>query len=223
MIPNRARGTAVRTVPTFAREAVRTFQATGAIVPSSRRLADRLAGEAVSVQRPVTVLEVGAGTGVVTRALAARLGPADRLDAVEVNPRFAEMLRAAIVTDPDLTAMDGRLRVIAESITAMDLDRRYDAIISGLPFMNFDPAEVREILDRYMAALVPDGRLTLYGYLGTQIARRLVGSRAGVARQREVVAVLAEFERRYGHGRSVVWSNLPPARIRCLRAPAPGG
>jgi phosphatidylethanolamine/phosphatidyl-N-methylethanolamine N-methyltransferase len=217
MIPRAA----ARTGLTFAREAVRDFRATGAIAPSSRRLAARLAAPTVSSPHPTVVLEVGAGTGVVTRALAARLGPTDRLDAVEVNPRFAEMLRTALIDDPVLAAAADRVRVIPESITAIQLDRRYDVIISGLPFMNFDPVEVRGILDRYMAALVPRGRLTIYGYLGTQVAGRVVGNRTEVARQRAVATVLADFEGRYGGDRAIVWSNLPPARIRYLRAPTP--
>jgi phosphatidylethanolamine/phosphatidyl-N-methylethanolamine N-methyltransferase len=218
MIPRRAQGTTTHTGLSFAREAVRTFRATGAIAPSSRRLAARLAVPVEPARHPVTVLEVGAGTGVVTRALAARLGPQDRLDAVEVNPRFAEMLRAALVADPVLAAVADRVRVIPESITEIDLDRRYDTIVSGLPFMNFEPAEVQAILDVYMAALVPGGQLRLYGYLGTRVAGRLVGSRADVARQRAVGTLLADFERRYGRDRSIVWGNIPPARIRYLQA-----
>jgi phosphatidylethanolamine/phosphatidyl-N-methylethanolamine N-methyltransferase len=213
--------TAAQTGITFAREAVRNFRATGAIAPSSRRLAAQLAGPVASMRHPVTVLEVGAGTGVVTRALAAGLGPADRLDAVEVNSRFAEMLRTALIADPVLSSVAERVRVIPESITAMSLDRTYDAIISGLPFMNFDASEVQRILDRYVAALVPGGQLMLYGYLGTQVAGRLLGRRAEVARQRAVGILLADFERRYGCGRSVVWGNLPPARIRHLRVSEP--
>jgi phospholipid N-methyltransferase len=173
----------------------------------------------VSGEHPLTVLEVGAGTGVITRALAARLGPEDRLDAVELNPRFADMLKTALADDSALTAVAGRVRVIAGSITEIRLDRRYDTIISGLPFMNFDPDQVQTILDRYLAVLVPGGRLTIYGYLGTQVLGRIVGSRPEVARGRAVSTVLADFERRYGRDRAVVWSNLPPARIRYLRAP----
>jgi phospholipid N-methyltransferase len=208
MVPTRAQGTA-----SFAREAVRTLRATGAIAPSSRRLAGRLAAAVAPVPHPVTVLEVGAGTGAVTRVLAAQLGPADRLDAVEVNPRFAEVLRG----DPALAAVADRVRVIPESITAMPLDRRYDVIVSGLPFMNFAPAEVRAILDRYLAALVPGGQLLLYGYVGTQAARGLLSRGEGAVHR-----LLADFEDRYGYDRAVVWRNLPPARIRYLRAPAAG-
>jgi phosphatidylethanolamine/phosphatidyl-N-methylethanolamine N-methyltransferase len=220
MASRRPRNTA-RTGLGFALEAARSLRSTGSLTPSGRRLAERLADPVASVPSPVTVLEVGAGTGVVTRAIAARLRSADRLDAVEVNPRFAEMLRTSLVDDPVLAAVADRVRVLPRSITEIRLDRRYDTIISGLPFMNFDPAEVRNILDRYLAALVPGGQLVLYGYVGTQVARRLVGSRTDGARPRAVGAVLADFERDYGCGHAVVWRNLPPARIRHLRAPAP--
>jgi phospholipid N-methyltransferase len=223
MIPNEAQGTAAYSGLAFAREAVRTFRATGAIAPSSRRLSARLAASVVPQDRPAKVLEVGAGTGVVTRAVAARLGPGGRLDAVEVNPRFAEVLRNALATDPVLGAVADRVSVIPESITTMRMEHRYDVIISGLPFMNFEPAEVRDILQRYLAALVPGGQLALYGYLGTQVIRRLGGSRAAAARQRAVGAVLADYEHRYGSHRTVVWRNLPPARIRYLRAPTVAG
>jgi phosphatidylethanolamine/phosphatidyl-N-methylethanolamine N-methyltransferase len=214
MIPKRAQGPAPQTGLSFAREAVRTLRATGAIAPSSQRLASRLA-ESVSAEGPATVLEVGAGTGAVTRALAARLGPADRLDAVEVNPRFAEALTAALAADPALADVADRVRVIARSITAMPLDRRYDLIVSGLPFMNFAPAEVRGILDRYLEAVVPGGQLLIYGYVGTQTARKVLGRGSDGA----VSSLLADFEDRYGYDRAVVWRNLPPARIRYLRAP----
>jgi phosphatidylethanolamine/phosphatidyl-N-methylethanolamine N-methyltransferase len=220
MLPKRAQDTAAYAGLTFAREAVRTFRATGAIAPSSRRLADRLAETVGSTPEGIAILEVGAGTGAVTRALAARLGPADRLDAVEVNPRFADMLRSALAVDPALAAVSDRVRVITESITEMKMDRRYDAIISGLPFMNFEPAEVLEILDAYLEALVPGGQLAIYGYLGTQVARRFAGSRAAAARQRVVGDMLSDFERRYGRDRVVVWGNLPPARVRYLQVPA---
>ncbi|QUQ63723.1 class I SAM-dependent methyltransferase [Kutzneria sp. CA-103260] len=207
---------------TFLRVARTSFQATGALAPSSRYLAARLAAplRGGQVRHPAMVLEVGSGTGVVTREIAGLLGPADRLDAVEVNPDFVEVLAHALATDPVLARAADRIRLIPESITAVDLDRRYDVIVSCLPFTNFPPEQVRAILDRYLAALVPGGHLTYFGYLGTQAARSVFDSRTELARHRAVRAVLDEFQQRYGVGSSVVWRNLPPARVPHLQAPA---
>jgi phospholipid N-methyltransferase len=204
----------------FVREAVRSLRTTGAVAPSSRQLAARLVGPFARSRgaSPAAVLEVGAGTGSVTRALARLLRPADRLDVVEVNPRFVGVLRSALVGDPVLASVADQVTVVPGNITDVRLDCRYDAVVSCLPFANFDPAEVRTILAGYVAALVPGGHLTYFGYLGTRLADTVLGKPAA-ARHREVEAVLAEFDHRYSRGDSVVWANLPPARVRHLQVP----
>ncbi|GAA0379449.1 methyltransferase domain-containing protein [Streptomyces blastmyceticus] len=208
----------------FLREASRTMRTTGAIAPSSSRLGAGLAAPlpASGTRGPVRVLEVGAGTGTVTRVLAGRLGPGDRLEAVEVNPRFVRLLLAALRSDPVMAAASERIRIVPQSITELPLaEHGYDMIVSCLPFTNFEPDLVRSLLERYLTALVPGGHLTYFGYLGTQATRTLVSSRAETARHRAVAAVLAEFSARYGSGggHRVVWRNLPPARVHHLRSP----
>lgn len=104
-----------------------------------------------------------------------------------------------------------------ESICRTPLpENSYDMIVSCLPFMNFAPDMVRSLLERYVAALVPGGHLTFFGYLGALSLRRLFVDRAEAARHRAVAAVLTEFSTRYGDGEGggVVWRNLPPARFR---------
>ncbi len=208
----------------FLREAWRSMRTTGAIAPSSIHLGNGLAAPllAPGSRGPVRVLEVGAGTGTVTRAIASRLGPGDRLEAVEFNPAFVRLLTRALRRDAVLSAVSGQIRIIPESITELPLaERAYDVIVSCLPFTNFTPETVRSLLERFLTALVPGGHLTYFGYLGTQPARNLISSRAEAARHRSVGAVLTEFSAHYGSGGSggIVWRNLPPARVIHLRAP----
>ncbi|MFF3766308.1 class I SAM-dependent methyltransferase [Streptomyces sp. NPDC001922] len=210
----------------FFRESVRSRQATGAVAPSGSPLAQRLAAPlpAPSGRSPLRVLEVGAGTGTVTRALAERIGPGDRLDTVEINPLFVRLLTEALRTDPVLAAASEQIRIVPESICHTPLPANsYDVIVSCLPFMNFAPDTVRCLLERYMAALAPGGHLTFFGYLGTLPLRTLFARRTEAARHRAVAAVLAELSDRYddGGGGGVVWRNLPPARVTHLRAPQP--
>ncbi|WP_129294980.1 class I SAM-dependent methyltransferase [Streptomyces lydicus] len=215
----------------FFREAARSRHTTGAVAPSGSPLARRLAAPlpAPGGRSPLRVLEVGAGTGTVTRALAERIGPGDRLDTVEVNPRFVRLLTEALQTDPVLAAASDRIRIVPESICHTPLPvHSYDVIVSCLPFMNFSPDMVRSLLERYMAALVPGGHLTYFSYLGTLSLRTLFAQRTEATRYRAVAAVLADFSARYGggdgggDGGSVAWRNLPPARVTHLRTPQPG-
>ena len=76
----------------FFREFRQRFETTGSIVPSSRFLAAAmvrpLAARAAD-GRAVRVLEIGPGTGAVTRAILPLLGVDDRFDLVELNEAFA--------------------------------------------------------------------------------------------------------------------------------------
>ncbi|MFD8320094.1 class I SAM-dependent methyltransferase [Kitasatospora purpeofusca] len=221
----------------FLSEALRTFRLTGAVAPSGAGLVHALTVPAASrPDRPLSVLEVGAGTGVVTRRLVRVLRAGDRLHVVEPNPRFAERLR----TDEELARRGAGLGLRLSTCRVQDLPgcgpppagdgghddgrsgagaERYDVIVSGLPFTNFEPAEVRRILALYLELLVPGGELTYFGYLGTSAARMLSSGPRQSARHRAVVRLLRRFEEEYGLGSRVVWRNVPPARAHLLRAP----
>ncbi|MFJ4667260.1 class I SAM-dependent methyltransferase [Kitasatospora purpeofusca] len=225
----------------FLSEALRTFRLTGAVAPSGVELVNALTVPATSrPERPISVLEVGAGTGVVTRRLVRVLRAGDRLHVVEPNPRFAQRLR----TDEELARRGADLDLRLSTCRVQDLpgcgppaageggrdgDRsvaaaaeRYDVIVSGLPFTNFDPVEVRRILDLYLRLLVPGGELTYFGYLGTSAARLLTSGPRQSARHRAVVRLLRGFEEEYGLGSRVAWRNVPPARAHLLRSPGTG-
>ncbi|MDH6707712.1 phosphatidylethanolamine/phosphatidyl-N-methylethanolamine N-methyltransferase [Kitasatospora sp. MAA19] len=256
----------------FLAEALRTFHDTGALAPSGAELVNALVVPVTSrPNRPISVLEVGAGTGVVTRRLAQVLRPGDRLHVVEANPRFADRLRedpALAARHPGIalrlsacrveelpqcrpaapTAPDGIGRAAGtgpgggaratdttdeadatdatdttdttdEANEANEANERYDVIVSGLPFTNFEPAQVRHLLDLYLRLLMPGGELTYFGYLGTTTARTLTSGPRQGARHRAVVRLLRQFEATYGLGERTVWHNLPPARAYLLRTP----
>ncbi|MGW1175774.1 class I SAM-dependent methyltransferase [Kitasatospora sp. NPDC002543] len=221
----------------FLAEALRTFHDTGALAPSGPELVNALVVPVTSrPNRPISVLEVGAGTGVVTRRLARVLRPGDRLHVVEANPRFAERLRE----DPVLAARHPGVGLRLSACRVEELPecrppapegalpegappegsaQRYDVIVSGLPFTNFEPPQVRDLLDLYLRLLAPGGELTYFGYLGTTTARTLTAGPRRGACHRSVVRLLRRFEEAYGLGERTVWRNMPPARAHLLRAP----
>ncbi|SOD58329.1 Phospholipid N-methyltransferase [Streptomyces zhaozhouensis] len=202
----------------FLLEAARDLQATGAVAPSGRALASALTLPLRERRgRAANVLEVGAGTGAVTRVLLARLPSGSRLDVVEANPRFADRLHR-------LPRPAGRdVRVHIGRVEELLADVRYDVIVSGLPFANFPTARVTAIMDRYLELLRPGGVLTYFAYRGTRRARALVASRAEAMRHLRVEEELAAYHDRCAARSRTVWGNLPPARVWRLTAPAPTG
>lgn len=207
----------------FLSQAVRTFKATGSVVPSSaalaRAMAEQIRARPVPGQ-PLRILEVGAGTGAITRGLAEAMLPGDTADLVESNREFADHLSELLTTDPDLARIAGSATVHAKLVDEMGTDRSYDVIVSGLPFANFDAEDVEEILEYYFRVLEPGGHLSFYGYLYTKEVKAVIARREDYLRQARTSWVVQDWIDRYGIRSEKVFANIPPAFVHHLRKPA---
>lgn len=105
------------------------------------------------------VVEFGAGTGVYTRELLARLRADASLLAFELDPRLAAMLSEQL--------RDPRLRVVSDSAETVETHlagEPVDVIVSGLPFTSLPPAVRREILAASRRVLAPEGTMLVLQY-----------------------------------------------------------
>ncbi|MFJ9411042.1 class I SAM-dependent methyltransferase [Streptomyces sp. NPDC101393] len=196
-------------VSLFLREYARTRRDVGAIAPSSSRLGRALTRYVIpSPGSSRAVLEVGPGTGAVTRHIAGSIGRLDTLDLVEANPRFADLLRGAYGSDP-------RLRFRTGLVQEHDLGS-YDTIVCGLPFANFDAHTTEDIFSRLLGALRPGGTLSFFGYVGGATMRRTLAR--GPAREHTLDGqnVLRRILHRHAFRSESVLGNLPPARVHHL-------
>src|SRR5205807_6885581 len=115
------------------------FRTTGALLPSSRFLARALAAPLrrpaarVPAEKPRRVLEVGPGTGSVTRAILRYLRPDDRLDAVELNRRFVDRLQLHLLHDPLFAPYRDQVRVVHSAVEELPGEGVYSHIVSGMP------------------------------------------------------------------------------------------
>jgi phosphatidylethanolamine/phosphatidyl-N-methylethanolamine N-methyltransferase len=130
----------------------------GSLIPSSRFLERRLV-QAADVGSARLVVELGPGTGGTTRALLAALPANAKLLAIELNARFATMLRAE--RDPRLIVYEGSAEDLADVRSAHGLGEA-DAVISGIPFSTMPPELARRIMSEVWASLAPGGRLVAY-------------------------------------------------------------
>jgi phosphatidylethanolamine/phosphatidyl-N-methylethanolamine N-methyltransferase len=211
----------LRDAGVFLGEFVREFRDTGSITPSSPALSNALT-RFVARERPapdLAILEVGAGTGPVSRSIAQSMGEKDTLDLVESNGRLVERLYEVLDDDPDLAEVADRTTVHHARVEELDQAERYDVIISGLPFANFTAEEVREIFHCYFRMLRPGGGLSFYGYLGTKQVRSIIAPREDYLRQVRSGWVVEEFVNSYGVDTERVMANIPPAWIHHLRKP----
>ncbi len=142
----------------FVRSFVTEPRQVGAVLPTSRRTAQVML-EMGPVAQARTVVELGAGTGPITREIVPRLAPGARLLVYELDQDLARGL-AAEFTDP-------RVRVLAESAARLEehlAGERADVIFSALPFTSL-PGPVRtELLDVSRRALAPGGVFVVLQY-----------------------------------------------------------
>lgn len=126
----------------------------GAIAPSSSALA-KLMANAIDPQGQV--LELGPGTGSITRGLMRRLpNPHEQLTLVEMDPFMAKTCRQHF---PDVQLIEGdALKILQQTTT------QYDAIVSGIPFAAL-PKKMRHPLFLEIAKhLKPGGTFVMFQY-----------------------------------------------------------
>ena len=204
----------------FFRQVREHYHTTGAIAPSSRFLARAQTGPLANLKahtdRPVRVLEVGPGTGAVTRQIVELLEPGDTFDLVEINTAFAELLKRRFTDDPAFSSLSASARVHAVPLQEFSSEAPYDVIVSGLPMNNFSSELVEELFEAYFRLLGPEGTLSYFEYMYMRPMRKLVSGR----KDRERVNRIAEIMRRHCRQRrmrtSWVLANLPPAWIQHL-------
>jgi phosphatidylethanolamine/phosphatidyl-N-methylethanolamine N-methyltransferase len=175
----------------FLREWLADPQRTGAVAPSSPKLAAAMA-RWLPADPESYVLELGPGTGAVTEALIKRGLREDRLVAIEKNPTLARLLRkrypnACIITG-DAWQLDELLLERSVPIASVG------AVISSLPLVNFAVEQAEELAEKIRALLEPQGTWVQYSY---HIHKRRT---RGTSR----------FHLRAS---KIVWLNLPPARV----------
>src|SRR5437879_4063419 len=121
----------------FLRECRRHFRDTGAVLPSSRFLARALVTELRRPRTPGRILEVGPGTGSVTREILRHMLPGDRLDAVEINGQFVNLLQHRLDHEWAFHRCHDQVHVIHAAVEELIGEGVYDYIVSGLPLHSF--------------------------------------------------------------------------------------
>jgi phosphatidylethanolamine/phosphatidyl-N-methylethanolamine N-methyltransferase len=125
---------------------------TGAILPSGNVMARKMAS-VVEPSSGLPVLEIGPGTGVMTRAILERGVPAERLFLIEFSATFARRLRADF---PGVNVIQGDAFELSRTL-GEHAGLTFDSVISSLPLLSF-PVEKRIALIEGLLDRLPAGR-----------------------------------------------------------------
>jgi phospholipid N-methyltransferase len=188
---------------TFVGRFVRRPGTVGSIVPSSSHLAAAMIAPLAAVRapagrdrKPMTIVELGPGTGAFTGAIVPCLGPEDRFLAVEIDRVFRDLLQRRWPTvDAECAS--------AEFLVTLLRGRRWppvDHIVSGLPFATLPPETTARIVEAIRSSLGAGATFTTFHY-----AQSFAAPRAAAFRQRVDRALQSRPTTRF------VAMNFPPA------------
>ncbi|MCQ9156461.1 class I SAM-dependent methyltransferase [Acidomonas methanolica] len=134
---------------------------TGSVVPSSPALCARLVRQTRRAPDEA-VIELGAGTGPVSRALLAAGVPPEKLFVVEIVPGMAAQLRRSL---PGVNVIEGDARDLPTLIPRQWHGRIGD-VICGIPLVLLRKSEQRRFIDA-IEAVAPGRGFLHYSYCVT--------------------------------------------------------
>jgi len=202
---------------TFLTQFLRSYNTTGAVIPSGRALSSSLCRYVGAGSRPQRILEAGPGTGAVTRCIIDRMGQEDHLWMVELNPTFAAHLRRAFEDQSPFRAASSRCHLVEGAVQQLGHDEQFDLVISGLPFNNFSSDAVRDIMQAYSKLLKPGGVLSFFEYILVRPAKMFVSAGAERDRLKGVGEVIDGVVGQRAIAKEWVWVNVPPAWVHHVK------
>lgn len=203
---------------TFLKELPKSFREIGAVFPSSRALAKALTRPVKNAAGPLRILEVGPGTGPITRQILRFMDPGDTLLICELNANFIARLKKRLEKFPPYRRNRDRVEFFqgpVQELVSSGLDGKFDAIVSSLPFSNFQPETVSEILNLFSTLLAPSGAITFYEYVGLRRLNSIMRPAGERARAKAVEEVVDRWVKSWQVSGEVrkdfTLLNLPPA------------
>ena len=173
---------------TFLKAWIRSPATTGAILPSSRHLSRVMASYTKAPQNNL-VVELGAGTGVITSAMIkAGISP-KQIIAIEYSANLAKKLKERFPGIEVITGDAADLKTLLQHRS-----QAISTIISGLPLRSLPKATSQAIMEQIPGILAPGGRYIQFTY--------------DLRRNTAYYPVHYQLI-----DSAIVWRNIPPAKV----------
>ncbi len=165
----------------------------GAIAPSSKRLAEMML---LGMKPGDSVVEIGPGTGAITRIIRQRLPDPKLYMGFDINREFIEKLHHEF---PDLTFYQESAEDLAKHFQN---GKEPDYVVCSLPWAIWPEHHQAAVLKSIVQPLKKGGHFTTFAYWPTMYGPAGVGFRKILSKS------FKKVERT-----KIVWGNLPPAVV----------
>jgi len=171
---------------------------TGSIAPSSKFLAKDLVAQLKKKTSSgqcdaLNILEIGPGTGPLTKQIIEHIRPQDRLDIVEIHEKFYQIVKERY--------QKPNIQTYHTDILNFQSDYKYDFIFSSLPYENLDEDICRDIWEKKLNICAGKACISYFKYVKFRNFKNDF--------EKEIVS-------KYGHKKKIELLNIPPARVYTL-------
>ncbi len=185
----------------FLKEFIQKQKEVGSLFPSSKKLALSMI-EPIQLDKPLKILEVGAGTGAITDYLISKIRMQDELHIVELNNNLYQLLLEKYKNIKNIF-------IYNENIINIHFDFNFDYIVSSLPFNSFDYLLTINILDKYKKIMNENGSLIFFEYIGMSHLKSFKKNSFHHIKKQKINKSIKN--------QKIVLNNFPPAKVTTLR------
>lgn len=178
----------------FYKALIKNPRAIGAIIPSSSHLAQAIAN-LVPADDKKMIVDLGAGTGVITQGLLDHGIPPQRIIAVETSQDLINKLKNRF---PKVNVLHGDAAHLVNLLKKQN--QPIGTVICGLPMLILPHEKIETILQQIDQVLSPGGLYIKYTYGSKDIWINILNNYKKVTTKR-------------------VWLNIPPARVVVYQSP----
>jgi len=146
----------------FIKQYVSKPRTVGAVLPSSKYLADKMTSD-INFDKAKCIVEYGAGTGVFTDNIIKLKKPDTIVLLFENNPEFYNLLKEKYLSIANIHIINDSAEQVGEYLQQHNVDFA-DYVISGLPFASLPQEVSTKILHQTTKHLKPGGRFITFQY-----------------------------------------------------------
>tara|TARA_B100000686_G_C16565947_1_gene850280 strand:+ start:215 stop:778 length:564 start_codon:yes stop_codon:yes gene_type:complete len=144
----------------FLKESLKNIRQIGSIFPSSRFVVRKMI-EPIDFEKNITILELGSGTGVITKQLLEKMNSNSRLICFETNQKFCQELEK--IKNQKMTLINESAETMKAHIEQLKIEQ-VDYIVSSVPLMTIPQEITNKILTASVEILENSGKLIQLQY-----------------------------------------------------------
>lgn len=156
----------------FLIEYLKSPRTVGAVAPSSKKLAEKMAGD-IDFETARCIVEYGPGTGVFTETLMKKIRKHTSLLLIEYNEEFCKQLEERYSDYSNVIVINDSAENIDKHLKKYGV-KEVDYVVSGLPFASLPKSMSNKILKKTKEILRHNGMFITFQY--TLLKKGYIGS-----------------------------------------------